>query len=124
MKKNIPLDEFTLSVKPEGIYQKCSNCGKETKVDMKKGVAKLIYCPECGFNIDYKAENESAEANSFKALREASGMNKTQFAKYFGIPYRTIQDWELGNRKCLDYVLNLMEYKLKNEGLVKSKKYD
>lgn len=57
---------------------------------------------------------------TFKELREASGMNKTQFAKYFGIPYRTIQDWELGNRKCLDYVLKLMEYKLKNEGLIRA----
>ena len=56
----------------------------------------------------------------FKNLREASGMNKTKFAKYFGIPYRTIQDWELGNRKCLDYVLKLMEYKLINEGLIRA----
>lgn len=118
MRKEIPLDEFTVSVHPEGIYQKCRNCGKETRVDMKKGVAKLIYCPECGFSIDCKPENENAEPNSFKELREASGMNKTQFAKYFGIPFRTVQDWELGNRKCNDYLLGLMEYKLKHEGLI------
>ena len=56
--------------------------------------------------------------NEFKKLREQSSMTRTQFSKYFGIPYRTIQDWELGNRKCLDYVLKLMEYKLINEGLI------
>ncbi len=58
--------------------------------------------------------------NEFKNLREASGMNKTQFAKYFGIPFRTVQDWELGNRKCNDYMLDLMEYKLKHEGLIRA----
>jgi transcriptional regulator with XRE-family HTH domain len=57
---------------------------------------------------------------TFKELREASGMNKTQFAKYFGIPFRTVQDWELGNRKCNDYLLDLMEYKLKHEGLIRA----
>ena len=28
-------------------------------------------------------------------LRRKTGMNKKQFAEYFGIPYRTLQDWEL-----------------------------
>ena len=55
---------------------------------------------------------------TLKELREASGMTRNQFAEYFGIPYRTIQDWELGNRKCNDYVLDLMEYKLKHEGFL------
>ena len=32
-------------------------------------------------------------------LRESTGMNKKQFSVYFGIPYRTFQDWELGNRR-------------------------
>lgn len=52
---------------------------------------------------------------TIKELREMSGMTRHQFADYFGIPYRTVQDWELGNRKCHDYLLNLMEYKLNNE---------
>lgn len=56
---------------------------------------------------------------TLKELREASGMSRPRFAEYFGIPYRTIQDWELGNRKCPVYILNLMEYKLKNEGIIK-----
>lgn len=57
---------------------------------------------------------------TFKELREASGMTKTQFAKYFGIPFRTIQDWELGNRKCNNYLMDLMEYKLKHEGIIQA----
>ena len=35
-------------------------------------------------------------------------MNKKEFAEYFGIPYRTLQDWELGNRKAPDYVYNMI----------------
>ena len=59
---------------------------------------------------------------TFKELRQASGMNKAQFAEYFGIPYRTVQDWELENRKCNNYIINLLEYKLKNEGIIKQEK--
>lgn len=57
---------------------------------------------------------------AFKELREGSGMNKKQFAEYFEIPYRTIQDWELGNRECKDYIIALMEYKLINEGMIRA----
>ena len=56
---------------------------------------------------------------TFKELREASGMSRQQFIDYFGIPYRTIQSWELGDRQCPQYLLELMEYKLKNEGIIK-----
>lgn len=52
---------------------------------------------------------------TFKELRRASGMNMTQFSKYFGIPYRTIQNWELGTRQCPEYLLDLMKYKLDHE---------
>lgn len=53
-------------------------------------------------------------------LREDTGMNRREFADYFGIPYRTIQDWELGNRKMSDYLLRLMVYKINTEKITKS----
>ena len=52
---------------------------------------------------------------TFKELRENSGMTRPQFAEYFGIPYRTVQNWELGSRPCPTYLLELMKYKLDNE---------
>lgn len=52
---------------------------------------------------------------TFKELRERSGMNLTAFSKYFGIPYRTVQNWELGARRCPDYLIELMAYKLEKE---------
>ncbi|MCM1084045.1 MAG: transcriptional regulator [Clostridium sp.] len=55
-------------------------------------------------------------------LRESTGMNRREFCDYFGIPYRTVQDWELGNRRMPDYLLRLMAYKIKAEKLDKVKK--
>lgn len=55
---------------------------------------------------------------TFKELRNQSSMNMTQFGKYFGIPYRTIQSWESGERQCPTYLLELMAYKLKAEKMI------
>ena len=52
----------------------------------------------------------------FKELRQASGMNQTQFAKYFKVPRRTVQNWESGVNRCPEYLLELMHYKLEKEG--------
>ncbi len=54
-------------------------------------------------------------------LRESTGMNRRAFCEYFGIPYRTVQDWELGNRRMPDYLFRLMAYKIKMEKLDKAK---
>ena len=48
-------------------------------------------------------------------LRASTGMNRREFAEYFEIPYRTVQEWELGNRKMPEYLLRLMAYKVKIE---------
>ncbi len=49
-------------------------------------------------------------------------MTRNEFCEYFEIPYRTLQDWELGNRKMPDYLLRLMTYKVKMEQGVKDGK--
>lgn len=56
---------------------------------------------------------------NFKELRQQSGMTQQKFAEYFGIPKRTVEDWERGARKCNSYLLDLMEYKLKKENIIK-----
>lgn len=58
---------------------------------------------------------------TFKELRERSEMKMTQYAAYFGIPYGTVQHWEYGERSCPAYLIDLMQYKLEREGLLKSK---
>ncbi len=57
-------------------------------------------------------------------LRKETGMKRTDFARYFDIPYRTLQDWELGNRKIPEYLLRLMEYKVRMEALLEEKNID
>ncbi len=52
-------------------------------------------------------------------LRSSTGMNRKVFAAYFGVPYRTMQDWELGNRHMPEYLLRLMQYKAEKEGLIR-----
>jgi DNA-binding transcriptional regulator YiaG len=55
-----------------------------------------------------------------KELREMTGMNRKDFCKFFHIPYRTVTEWELDNRHAPEYVLRLLEYYIRNEGLIKS----
>ena len=52
---------------------------------------------------------------TFKELRVASEMSQREYAEYFDIPKRTIEDWERGVRQCAPYLLDLMKYKLEKE---------
>ena len=54
-----------------------------------------------------------------KELRELTGMNRKEFCKYFNIPYRTVTEWVWDNRHAPEYVLRLLEYYIRKEGLVK-----
>ncbi|MBR1744239.1 MAG: helix-turn-helix domain-containing protein [Lachnospiraceae bacterium] len=53
-----------------------------------------------------------------KLARKKSGMSQSEFAGYFQMPKKTLQHWELSERKVPDYLLRLMLYKLEMEGLV------
>ena len=55
---------------------------------------------------------------TFKEVLFRSGMTQKAFSYYFNIPYRTVQDWSAGVRKCPEYLLSLMAYKLKKEGFI------
>ena len=57
-------------------------------------------------------------------LRVSTGMHKKQFSEYFGIPYRTFQDWELGNRRVPEYLFRLMEYRVRMEKLAEKNQND
>ena len=55
-----------------------------------------------------------------KEARKQTGMTQKQFAEYFYMPYRTYQDWELGNRVIPEYILRLVLYKLEMEKIIPS----
>ena len=56
--------------------------------------------------------------NRIIKLRESTGLNRKDFCKLVHIPYRTMTEWELDNRHAPDYVLRLLEYYIRNEGLM------
>jgi transcriptional regulator with XRE-family HTH domain len=55
---------------------------------------------------------------TIKEIRKQTGMTQAEFAEYFAISVRTIEAWE-SRRNAPEYLTKLMEYKLKNEGLMK-----
>lgn len=59
---------------------------------------------------------------TIKELRTATGLSQQKFGDLLGIPRRTIQDWERGQRTPPPYVVELIEYKLKGEGYVSDEK--
>lgn len=50
-------------------------------------------------------------------LRKETGMNRKSFSEHFGIPIRTVEEWEAGRRKPPEYVPRLIEYQIKYEKL-------
>jgi DNA-binding transcriptional regulator YiaG len=55
---------------------------------------------------------------TIKQLRQQAGMTIKAFSDYFEIPYRTAHNWDNGQRKCPEYLIKLMEYKLRKENLI------
>lgn len=48
-----------------------------------------------------------------KALR--GNMTQQEFSKAYGVPLRTLQSWEMGDRVPPAYVLDLLEFRIKHE---------
>ena len=47
------------------------------------------------FNNAMRLEGDlMSRGKEVKELREKMGMNRREFSDYYGIPYRTVQDWE------------------------------
>ena len=47
-----------------------------------------------------------------KEARRATGLSQSKAAKYLGMPIRTLQQWEQGNRTPASYVEKLIIEKL------------
>ncbi len=62
------------------------------------------------------------ESVKIRELRESTGMNRKEFCRYFRIPYRTVTDWERDERHAPEYVMRLLEYYIRTEGLVRDGK--
>lgn len=83
-----------------------NRCENNILIDKTHGIRYYRY------NAMRRMEAHMSKGKEIKELREQMGMNRVEFCEYFGIPYRTVQDWEADKRDLPDYVLNLMKYKV------------
>ena len=56
-----------------------------------------------------------------KKIRKELNLSQSKFGEKFGIPMRTIQEWESGRRTPPDYVLNLIIENIKLKKLLTKK---
>lgn len=57
-----------------------------------------------------------------RELRKKTGLTQTNFGALFGIPIRTIQQWESEERRPPEYVINMIEEILCFRGYIKLEK--
>lgn len=84
------------------------------------------------FTDVYKKIKEKILVNDFTApyprvndivkLREETGMTRTDFSKYFNIPYRTVENWEFDINQCPEYLYELIKFKLISDNKIVDKK--
>ena len=56
--------------------------------------------------------------NKISELFLETGMTQKEFSEYLAIPLRTIENWLTGKRVPPEYLIELIEYKLKKERLI------
>ena len=56
---------------------------------------------------------------TIKEMRAKTGLTQVKISQLTGVPMRTWQSWEIGERKCPDYVVRLIRYFLEHEQLFK-----
>ena len=66
---------------------------------------------KCNFELN------NQKKRNINMLRAETNLNRTDFANYFNIPYRTLENWEKNKAKCPDYLYDLIEYKLEKENM-------
>ena len=64
----------------------------------------------CGELRVYKtgAQWDIIPENKIREIRKISGLSQAKFGEKYGIPKRTIESWEMGERECPGYVLELL----------------
>ena len=96
----------------ETVHRRCIMADLDLKLD---GIANGLLVEQTDTKKADADKKKRMYASAFAYIRSQTGMNKKEFAEYLGIPYRTLQDWELGNTQAPEYVLRLIAYKVQME---------
>ncbi len=59
--------------------------------------------------------DERTAAEWIKEIRERTGLSQAKFGARYGIPMRTVQDWERGVRTPPPYVVTMLDMLVKKE---------
>ena len=58
---------------------------------------------------------------TIREIRDSTGLSQSKFAEALHIPVRTIQKWEIGERSCPEYVVELIAYRVQHDPQFKKK---
>jgi len=67
--------------------------------------------------MDEKRTDLVKQQEELLMLRQEIGLNRKDFALLYGIPLRTIEDWEYGKRRMPDYLYRLLAYRVRIDAL-------
>lgn len=59
-------------------------------------------------DVKFWIKRKDADENSIRELRESTGLSRKAFCDKYGIPYRTMQDWEDGKSKPVEWAEGLL----------------
>jgi len=78
-------------------------------VDLRENTKAIL---EAGKAIKNKRE---IPMQTIKEIRQSTGLSQAKFCEALNIPKRTVQDWEQGLRKCPEYVMELIAYRVAHD---------
>ena len=63
----------------------------------------------------YGFQKEDPFSVSISELRSLAGISRPEFSRRYGVPIRTLEDWEAGRRTPPEYVISLLERVVKED---------
>ena len=54
---------------------------------------------------------------TIREIRDIAGLSRSEFCEALNIPRRTLEKWELGERSCPEYVVELIAYRVQHDPL-------
>lgn len=63
----------------------------------------------------YGFQKEDPFSVSISELRSLVGISRPEFSRRYGVPIRTLEDWEAGRRTPPEYVVSLLERVIKED---------
>ena len=57
-----------------------------------------------------KTKNEKDPKIILQNIRKKTGLSRTDFSKKYGIPLRTLEEWESGRRTPPEYIPRMLAY--------------